>query len=65
MIGNGIDSHETKIFINNLIKKYNLNLSHVIVSEIDISVYSASELAWKEFPNLSVEKDWLLVLHGQ
>lgn len=55
-IGNGTASRETEIFVNNFIKKYNLKISHVIVSEAGASVYSASELARKEFPNLTVEK---------
>lgn len=55
-IGNGTASRETEIFINEFIKKNNLKISHVIVSEAGASVYSASENARKEFPNLSVEK---------
>lgn len=55
-IGNGTASRETEIFINNFIKKNNLDISHVIVSEAGASVYSASEIARKEFPELSVEK---------
>ena len=55
-IGNGTASRETEIFINNFLKKHNLNISHVIVNEAGASVYSASELARKEFPDLTVEK---------
>lgn len=55
-IGNGTASRETEMFVNNFIKNNNLNISHVIVNEAGASVYSASELARKEFPDLSVEK---------
>lgn len=55
-IGNGTASRETEIFINNFLKKNKLNIPHVIVSEAGASVYSASENARKEFPNLEVEK---------
>ncbi len=55
-IGNGTASRETEIFINNFLKKNNIKIPHVIVSEAGASVYSASENARKEFPDLSVEK---------
>ena len=40
----------------NLIKKYNLDVKYVIVSEAGASVYSASPLAKREFPDYSVEQ---------
>lgn len=55
-IGNGTASRETEIFVNNFLKQNNLNIKHLIASEIGASVYSASENARKEFPDLSVEK---------
>ena len=55
-IGNGTASRETELFISNWKKKYKLDIKHVIVNESGASVYSASELARKEFPDLSVEK---------
>lgn len=54
-IGNGTGSRETERLVADLIKMYpDFNLSKVIVSEAGASVYSASELAAKEFPDLDV-----------
>lgn len=55
-IGNGTASRETEIFMNNFLKKNGFNIPHVIVNEAGASVYSASENARKEFPDLEVEK---------
>ena len=55
-IGNGTASRESEAFVANLIKKYNLDVKYVIVSEAGASVYSASFLAKKEFPDFSVEQ---------
>ena len=55
-IGNGTASRESEMFVANLIKKYNLDVKYVIVSEAGASVYSASTLAKKEFPDYSVEQ---------
>lgn len=55
-IGNGTASRESEMFVANLIKKYNLDVKYIIVSEAGASVYSASHLAKKEFPNYSVEQ---------
>ncbi len=59
-IGNGTASRETEQFIVNVIrfveKDMNKKLHYVIVSEAGASVYSASELAKKEFPELAVEE---------
>lgn len=55
-IGNGTASRESEEFIANTIKKYDLDTSYVIVSEAGASVYSASPLAIKEFPDLVVEE---------
>ena len=55
-IGNGTASRESEMFVANLIKKYNLDVKYVIVSEAGASVYSASALAKKEFPDYSVEQ---------
>ena len=55
-IGNGTASRESELFVANLIKKYNLDVKYVIVSEAGASVYSASSLAKKEFPDYSVEQ---------
>ena len=54
-IGNGTASRETDRFAAEIMKQFpKLNLSKVVVSEAGASVYSASELAAKEFPELDV-----------
>ena len=54
-IGNGTASRETDKLAGELIKKHaDLKLSKVVVSEAGASIYSASELAAKEFPELDV-----------
>ncbi|MDP5255232.1 Tex family protein [Vibrio sp. HB161653] len=53
-IGNGTASRETDAFVADLIKQANLKVQKITVSEAGASVYSASELAAKEFPNLDV-----------
>jgi uncharacterized protein len=57
VIGNGTGSRETEQFVADLIRKLNNpKLSYVIVSEAGASVYSASKLAAREFPELELEK---------
>lgn len=53
-IGNGTASKESNVFINDVIKKNKLSVKSIIVSEAGASVYSASDVAIKEFPNLDV-----------
>ncbi len=53
-IGNGTASRETDSFVADVIKRCNLKVQKIIVSEAGASVYSASELAAKEFPNMDV-----------
>ena len=53
-IGNGTASRESEMFVADAIK--DLDVKYAIVSEAGASVYSASDLAIKEFPNLTVEK---------
>lgn len=55
-IGNGTASRETESFIASFIKKNNLNVQYVIVSEAGASVYSASGIAKEEFPTYQVEE---------
>ena len=55
-IGNGTASRETEAFVSNLLKEYKLPTKYVIVNESGASVYSASEIARKEFPDYSVEE---------
>ena len=53
-IGNGTASRETDAFITKLLKANDLQITKVIVSEAGASVYSASELAAKEYPDLDL-----------
>lgn len=54
-IGNGTASRETERLVKELIQKNPaLKIMPVVVSEAGASVYSASELAAKEFPELDV-----------
>ena len=54
-IGNGTASRETEKLAADLMKRYpELNLTKIVVSEAGASVYSASELAALEFPDLDV-----------
>jgi protein Tex len=54
-IGNGTASRETERLVVELMKRHpELNLQKLVVSEAGASVYSASELAAKEFPGLDV-----------
>lgn len=55
-IGNGTASRESETFIANIIRENNLDVAYTMVSEAGASVYSASELAKQEFPELTVEK---------
>ncbi|HFH9675690.1 TPA: Tex family protein [Streptococcus pyogenes] len=54
-IGNGTASRESEAFVADVLKDFP-NTSYVIVNESGASVYSASELARHEFPDLTVEK---------
>ena len=54
-IGNGTASRETDKLVGDLIKRHpELKLTKVVVSEAGASVYSASELAARELPDLDV-----------
>ncbi|MGB0361322.1 MAG: RNA-binding transcriptional accessory protein, partial [Endozoicomonas sp.] len=54
-IGNGTASRETDRLVAELIRSYpKLGLTKIVVSEAGASVYSASELAAREFPDLDV-----------
>jgi uncharacterized protein len=55
-IGNGTASRETEMLIAELIKENQLACHYVIVSEAGASVYSASEVAKKEFPDLEASQ---------
>jgi uncharacterized protein len=54
-IGNGTGSRETDQLVADLMKRHkDLKFNKVMISEAGASIYSASELAAKEFPNLDV-----------
>ena len=55
-IGNGTASRETESFIAELLKDVKRECYYIITNEAGASVYSASELARKEFPKLQVEE---------
>jgi uncharacterized protein len=55
-IGNGTASRETETLIAELIKEKELPCHYVIVNEAGASVYSASEVAKKEFPDLEASQ---------
>lgn len=55
-IGNGTASRESEVFVANQIKNAGLPVHFVIVNEAGASVYSASETARNEFPDLQVEQ---------
>ena len=52
--GNGTASRESEAIISDLIKEIPQDVHYVIVNEAGASVYSASELASKEFPQFDV-----------
>jgi len=55
-IGNGTASRETEQFIANVLKEVEREVAYIIVNEAGASVYSASEVARQEFPDLQVEQ---------
>ncbi len=54
VIGNGTASRESEKVVADFIRNYKLKLQYMITSEAGASVYSASELAQQEYPNLDV-----------
>ncbi len=55
-IGNGTASRESEAFIADVIQNSKRKVEYIIVSEAGASVYSASNIAIEEFPDLTVEK---------
>lgn len=53
-IGNGTASRESEQFVSEMIKEINTDIQYTIVSEAGASVYSASELANEEHPDINV-----------
>ena len=53
-IGNGTASRESETLISELIKELGVNTQYIIVNEAGASIYSASELAAEEHPDINV-----------
>lgn len=53
-IGNGTASRETELVVAELISEIDRDVSYIIVSEAGASIYSASDVAREEFPDLDV-----------
>ena len=53
-IGNGTASRESELFVSELLKEVDREVQYVIVNEAGASVYSASELANEEHPDINV-----------
>ena len=53
-IGNGTASRESEMFVSDMLKEIDRPVSYVIVNEAGASVYSASELANEEHPDINV-----------
>lgn len=55
-IGNGTASRESELFVAEQLKQIQQEVFYVIVNEAGASVYSASDIARTEFPDLQVEE---------
>ncbi|MBO0472449.1 RNA-binding transcriptional accessory protein [Enterococcus ureasiticus] len=55
-IGNGTASRESELFVAEQLKQIKRDVFYVIVNEAGASVYSASDVARTEFPDLQVEE---------
>lgn len=55
-IGNGTASRESEHFVAEVLSEVNGDVAYVIVNEAGASVYSASDVARQEFPDLQVEQ---------
>jgi len=55
-IGNGTASRESELFVADCLKEVKQETYYTIVNEAGASIYSASEVARNEFPDLTVEK---------
>lgn len=55
-IGNGTASRESELFVADVVSDLSEPVSYVIVNEAGASVYSASDEARREFPDLQVEE---------
>ena len=55
-MGNGTASRETEFLVAEMISEHKLPCKYIIVNEAGASVYSASELAKREFPDLEASQ---------
>lgn len=55
-IGNGTASRESELFVAEQLKQIHQQVFYVVVNEAGASVYSASDIARNEFPDLQVEE---------
>ncbi len=55
-IGNGTASRESEQFVADILREMDRDIHYIIVNEAGASVYSASDLAREEFPDLQVEE---------
>ncbi|MBW3600458.1 MAG: RNA-binding transcriptional accessory protein, partial [Planctomycetes bacterium] len=53
-IGNGTGSRETDAFVADVLKSHGASVTRVLVNEAGASIYSASEIAREEYPDLDV-----------
>ena len=53
-VGNGTAGRETEVFVRKSLKEAGVNVPVVMVSESGASVYSASDIAREEFPDLDI-----------
>ncbi len=53
-VGNGTGSRDVQLVVSEAISRYNLPVQYAVVSEDGASVYSASDIAREEFPDLDL-----------
>ena len=53
-VGNGTHGRETEKFIREIFKELNLDIPVVLINESGASIYSASDVARQEFPELDI-----------
>lgn len=53
-VGNGTAGRQTEVFLRKILKDLNQNIPVIMVNESGASVYSASDIARQEFPELDV-----------
>ena len=64
-IGNGTASRESTAFVADAIKKIDRKVEYLVVDEAGASIYSASELATKEYPQIDVSLRGAISIGGR